>query len=129
MEPNKVVVRFKDGTLKKGKTNDFFPTKSSFHLELLSGEIININIEDLKAIFFVKDFSGDKDRLDIYDDPVPGGGRKIRVAFLDGETIIGYTHGYSPDRTGFFIIPADKEGNNQRLFVIKSATREVEFLS
>jgi hypothetical protein len=31
METNKVVVRFKDGSIMKGKTNDFFPNKTSFN--------------------------------------------------------------------------------------------------
>lgn len=128
MEQNKVVVRFKDGNIMKGKTADFFPTKKNFHLELLNGEIVVIDVEHLKAIFFVRDHIGDKDRKDIYIDMIPGGGRKIQVRFFDGETIIGYTQGYSPDRMGFFILPADKGSNNQRIFVLTSATEKVEFL-
>jgi hypothetical protein len=57
-----------------------------------------------------------------------GGGRKIQVRFLDGETIVGYTMGYSPDRTGFFLVPADSKGNNERIFVVKSATEKVEMM-
>ena len=60
MEKSKVVARFKDGTLKKGHTEDFFPNKKDFHLELLNGETVNIETEQLKALFFVRDFAGDK---------------------------------------------------------------------
>ncbi len=35
---------------------------------------------------------------------------------------------YSPDRQGFFLIPADLKGNNERVFVVKSATAKMEFL-
>ena len=56
MAPNKVVVKFKDSTVVKGKTSDFFPNKAQFHLEEINGEISEISIEDLKAVFFVKDF-------------------------------------------------------------------------
>jgi len=128
MEPNKVVVRFKDNTVAKGKTSDFSPNKSQFHLENLNGEIVGISIEDLKAVFFVKDFKGNKNYEDNYNDEIAAGGRKIRVRFFDGETVVGYTLGYSPDRQGFYLTPADLQGNNERLFVVKSATEKVEFL-
>ena len=128
LEPNKVVVKFKDNTLAKGKTSDFFPNKTQFHLENLNGEIVEISIEDLKALFFVKDFKGDKNHKKNYIDEIAAGGRKIRVRFLDGETVIGYTLGYSPDRQGFYITPADLKGNNERIFVVKSATEKTEFL-
>jgi hypothetical protein len=50
------------------------------------------------------------------------------VDFADGEEMIGYTQGYSPDRPGFFLIPADLKGNNEKVFVVKSATRKIQFL-
>ena len=128
MEPNRVVVKFKDNTLAKGKTNDFFPNKNQFHLEEINGEILEIGIEDLKAIFFVKDFEGNKDREDNYNDEIAAGGRKMKVRFLDGETVVGYTLGYSPDRQGFYLTPADLKGNNERIFVVRSATEKIEFL-
>ena len=128
MEVNKAVVRFKDGSLRKGKITDFFPNKNEFHLQSLNGEIVNIDLEDLKAIFYVRDFEGNKERTDRYNDVIPGGGRKIRVQFLDGEILNGYSQGYSPDRSGFFLIPADKQGNNERVFIIKTATVEITLL-
>ena len=125
---NKVVARYKDGTILKGHTSDFFPNKNTFHLELLDGKIIDVNIEQLKALYFVKDFAGNKDHKDTYIDIVAGGGRKIEVLFKDGEKIIGYSQGYAPNRIGFFVIPADKNQNNDRVFVITSATEKVTFL-
>lgn len=128
MESNKVVVKFKDNTVAKGKTSDFFPNKVQFHLEDMNGEIAEISIEDLKAIFFVKDFDGNKDHQDNYNDEIAAGGRKLKVLFMDGETVVGYTLGYSPDRQGFYMTPADLKGNNERIFVVKSATEKIEFL-
>ena len=128
MGPNKVVAKFKDNTMAKGKTNDFFPNKTQFHLEKIDGQTVEITIEDLKAVFFVKDFKGNKDHRDNYNDQIAAGGRKIRVSFTDGETVIGYTLGYSPNRQGFYITPADLQGNNQRIFVVASATDKIEFL-
>jgi hypothetical protein len=128
MEPNKVVVKFKDNTVAKGKTNDFFPNKTQFHLEELNGGIVEISIEDLKAVFFVKDFKGNKNHEYNYNDEIAAGGRKIKVRFFDGETVLGYTMGYSPDRQGFYLTPADLQGNNERIFVVKSATEKIELL-
>jgi len=125
---NKVVARFKDGTLKKGTTADFFPNKKSFHLTLLDGDIVTIDVEDLKALFFVKDFEGNRDRKEEYTDVVPGGGRKVRIEFADGETVIGFSQGFSPNRPGFFVIPADTQSNNERFYVVTSATRKVTFI-
>jgi hypothetical protein len=129
MEINKIVARYKGGIIKKGTTSDFFPNKNLFHIKLLNGEIMDINVEELKSIYFVKDFEGDKDRNDMYNDVVPGGGRKIRVEFSDGETLIGYSQGYSPNRQGFFVVPADTNSNNERIFVVSSATKSVTFIS
>jgi hypothetical protein len=128
METNKVVVRFKDGSIMKGKTSDFFPNKASFHLETLNGDTKTIDVEQLKASFWVKDFDGNKNYDEDYKDEIAGTGRKIIVKFSDGESIIGYTLGYSPDRQGFFMTPADSKSNNQRIFVVKSASEKIEFI-
>ncbi len=128
MVTNKVVLKFKDKTVLKGKTNNFFPNKTSFHLELVNGEQMEIHIEELKALFFVKTYDGDKQHEKNYADKVPGGGRKIKVKFTDGETITGYTTGYSADRAGFYMVPADLKGNNERIFVLASATEAIEML-
>jgi hypothetical protein len=128
MQPNKVIVRFKDGMILKGNTSDFFPNKVRFHLNRLDGKVEEINIETIKAVFFVKDFEGNKDYQKKYEDTIHGAGRKIEVEFTDGESIIGYALGYSPDRLGFFITPADLSSNNERIFVVKSATKSINFL-
>jgi hypothetical protein len=128
MMTNKVVVKFKDNSIVKGQTNNFLPNKTFFHLQRLEGGQIEIYLEDLKAIFFVKNYDGDKNYKKTYNDKVPGGGRRIQIKFLDGETIVGYTTGYSQDRPGFYIVPSDTKGNNERIFVVKTATEKVEML-
>ena len=125
MEANKAILRFKDGSFVKGKINSFSPNKKHFHLESLNGETVEIDLEQLKAIFFVEDFEGNKDREDIYNDIIPGGGRKIQIKFFDGEVLSGYSQGYSTKRSGFFVIPANTQGNNKRIFVINSATEKI----
>ena len=129
MEQNMIVVNFKDQRILKGKTNDFLPNKNRFHLEQMDGSITDIVVEDLKAIFFVKDFEGNKNHKYSYNDILSNAGRKIRVEFLDGETIYGYTLGYSPERQGFYLTPAELTGNNERIFVVLSSTKQVQFVS
>jgi hypothetical protein len=125
MNFNKVVVQFKDKTIKKGKTFDFSFNKTIFYMETLDSDILDIPMESVKAVFFVRDFKGDKNRHDRYRDVVPGGGKKIQVKFLDGETIVGFSHGYHEGRHGFFMIPAHLKGNNYRIFVVKSSTEKI----
>ena len=55
-------------------------------------------------------------------------GRKISVLFQDGELMVGTTQGYQPDRSGFFIVPADSRSNIERCFVITKAAKEVKFI-
>ena len=129
MEQNMIVVKYKNQTVLKGKTNDFFPNRNRFHLEKMDGTITDIVVEDLKAIFFVKDFEGNKNHKDRYNDAISNAGKKTKVRFLDGEIIYGYTLGYSPERQGFYLTPADLEGNNERIFIVLSATQNVQFIS
>jgi len=125
---NKIVIRYADGNVKKGTTSDFFPNKTIFHLtEKNGGGSEEININDLKAVFFVKNFEGDRDYQEKDQVVRVGLGKEIRVDFHDGESITGYTQGFSPARPGFIVFPADPDSNNERVFVITAATSKVKF--
>ena len=128
MISDKVVARFKDGKLIKGTARSFISDKKGFKLELINGEIKDIDIEKLKALFYVKTFEGNKNYLKIYTDVIPEAGRRLIVEFNDGEIIVGYSRDYSPDVQGFFLIPADIKSNNERIYVVTSATKSI-FLS
>ena len=128
MQQNKVVIQLKNGTVRKGITSDFLPNKARFHFTCTDGSTEAVDVDTLKALFFVKDIEGNKDYKETYNDIIQGGGRKIRVEFADGEVIVGFVLGYSPDRPGFIMSPADCNGNNNRIFVVKSATRNVELI-
>ena len=129
---NKVVVRFQDGSMVKGYTHDFNPNREIFHVTEVQegGKVIEVFPSLLKAVFFVKTFEGNKDHRSSDDfsmeslKNVPG--LKVKVTFSDGEVMYGSTHGYAPERKGFFIFPADKESNNDRAFIIVESTDEVE---
>lgn len=124
----KVVVRLKDRSVLKGRTIDFSVDREEFHLKLLSGKIVRINVEALKAAFVVKTFEGNEDYKCSYRDFLPWGGHKIRIEFHDGEIMIGYTPHHINGNKGFFITPADFQGNNEQVYVVKSATREITYL-
>jgi hypothetical protein len=128
MDKKKVVVKYKNGNQIKGYTNGFFPNKASFHIDTLNGEVKEIRLEDLKAVFFVWDFEGNKNHKKTYRNNVSGGGQKIKVTFRDGEEVVGYTSGYSPERQGFVMTTADLGGNNHRIYVVKSAARKIDFV-
>lgn len=132
MAQNKIVVRYQDGRLVKGFTGDFFPGKEIFHITPLSPaepKPVEVRIADLKAVFFVKDHQGKPQYNDLKDFNTPAAsGRKLRVVFKDGETILGTTQGYQPNRPGFFLVPADPHSNNDRCFVVSAATTSVSFV-
>ena len=124
---NKVIAHFRDGTLVKGTTLDFFATKVKFHIEDIDGEMHEIWIADLKAVFFVKDFEGNPD----YDDrkgfySPRAQGKKVVVEFIDGEVVFGYTMSYSRKDLGFFLFPGDPDCNNAKIFIVHEATRQVK---
>ena len=124
----KIVIKFLDGSVMKGESTDFLPDKKYFYLKLIEGGTKKIDIELLKAIFFVKDFEGNKDHKKQYKDLLPWGGKKIRVEFIDGEIIIGYTASFSTGKYGFFITPADSAGNNEKIFALNAAVKEKAFV-
>lgn len=131
---NRVVARFADGRMLKGMTADFFPAKNAFHVSPADSppgtDPIEVHTSDLKALFFVKDLAGDPtyvERKD-FDSAHPTVGRRIRVVFKDGEVLVGTTTGYSAERAGFFVEPADPGSNNERCFVVSAATQEIGFL-
>ena len=60
--PAKIVVRYADGKMLKGYSQDFSPTCLNFHVrrnEAAGSEPgQQVALRDLKAIFFVRDFPG-----------------------------------------------------------------------
>ncbi len=125
----RIVLNFLDGRIKKGVSSNLSQDKDSFHFtEKDTGEMTEIDFLLLKAVFFVKSFKGKKYYHDLQDVDRTGLGKKIQVWFKDGETIVGYTTGYSPNRTTFFLFPADPRSNNDRILIMRDATTQITFL-
>lgn len=128
MTKSKVVVRLKDKTLLKGKINNFSPFYNFFKVELLSGESVIVNIDKIKAIFFVKKFEGNKQYEYKYEDKLLWAGDKVKLQFHDGEKMIGYSQHFDLTHKGYFITPADLNGNNTYVFASKSAIDSMSFV-
>lgn len=133
-ESIKIVVRYANGKVLKGYTHSFFPNKPIFLFFPISDERTSrareVHIQDLKALFFVRDFEGNASyhedkRFPENKRPV---GRKVEVIFKDGEVLVRTTVGYDPLRPGFFLHPVDPQSNNLRVFAVSSAVRKVRYL-
>ena len=126
----KVIARFHDGHLVRGYTADFHPSKPQLHLsaEPNSSDTLFLQLSQLKALFFVRDFTGDQTRVDRQEFGSAPQGRKVAITFNDGETLLGSTLGYRGEGNGFFVHPADPRSNNLRVFVAPGATQQVRFL-
>jgi hypothetical protein len=123
---NKVIAHFLDGSLIKGTTLDFFPTKEKFHLTDSCGDVFEVQVNALKAIFFVKNYQGDSDYTEkkgFFTKQTHG--KKVMVEFFDGEVLFGYTLSYSTRGLGFFMFPGDPECNNNKVFIVHAAAKRV----
>lgn len=127
---NQVVVRYKDGTLKKGFTHDFTPLKDYFHLTREGEKIDRIDVTMLKAIFFVKTLDGNESYSEkkFFEqvDQSRSRGLKVRVQFKDGEIIRGVSLGYNANKKGFFLIPVDPDSNNDRIYIIADSCKDIK---
>ncbi|HUS46810.1 MAG TPA: hypothetical protein VM098_01730 [Phycisphaerae bacterium] len=134
METHKIVVRFLNGRVTKGHTTNFSPTAPHFVLTPVDThpsprpELVELNM--LKAVFFVRDFAGNRayhDKKDFVSGQ-PYKGHKVQVEFADGEVMMGYTPNYDCSLLGFFIFPADPDSNALRVFVVNSSVKSVRLL-
>jgi len=146
-EPHlKVVAHLSNGSLVKGYTGAL-PTTD---LEALlnrdailmpvemtvrtagSREKVTISLQSLKALFFVKSFEGHVDYKEtrFFEGHPSIEGLWVRVKFHDGEIIEGVIRNslrYVVD-PGFLLKPADPQGNNQMVYVVKKSLQEFHVL-
>lgn len=136
MLKKKVVVKYQDGKITKGWIEDFRPDRESLFFyplfEYSEAERLEIKFASLKAVFFVKDFIGDKNykkvrTFDVWLKITPSQ-RKLVVNFLDGEHLYGTSHSYGRYKIGFFVYPIDPKDNNERIFVVHKAIESVRLM-
>lgn len=135
MERQKIILRFVDGRIIRGYIGKFSPSDESVSIEdeLSNNQIVKIS--DLKAIFFVKSFEGDKKYSDrkAFTQPTVSG-KRVFVRFFDGESMMGYIEGKLPwekgffleqKKGGFFLVPVDNRSNNTKVFVVAGSVQDV----
>jgi hypothetical protein len=132
MQQLKIVVRYRDGRVLKGTTENFNPQTGGFHLFTIpsakDGLPVSVRLAELKAIFIVQDYKGKPGRIEkkTFAARDPGQGTRLRITFSDGEVLVGHTLNYDPMSPGFFLFPADTQSNNQRVFVVNGAVKDVK---
>jgi hypothetical protein len=117
------------GYLEKGK----LLARGILKMTDASGEALPVDIHKLKAVFFVRDFVGNRDYLEektLLDDP-DRTGLRVRLRFEDNETLEGVIENslellMDP---GFFFWPGDAQSNNRLIYVLKSALIGFSILS
>jgi len=130
----KVVVAYLDKKRDRGYVRDFKPFGEGFTLVPAEdggrgpGRFIEFRI--CKAVYFVKSLEGNKEFKEnkLQLPPVTRQGRKLEVAFHDGERIVGITEGFLPGRPGFTFFPPDPGSNNIEIFVVTSNVEMVRLI-
>jgi hypothetical protein len=138
-DSEKIVLRFLDGTILKGYLEEFSEEATSLTVRAVGMERGSVvDVDDLKAIFFVKTFEGNSryHEKKSYGIRKPKGNRTY-VKFNDGEDMVGFISGEVPWDKGFFLsghkgkvkgfylLPTDKASNNNKVFIYTKAVRDV----
>ena len=125
----KVVAQLSDGRVVCGYTSDFHPSKTHLHLSphLQDGEITVMPLSQLKALFFVREFTDDPTLVEPKFFSETQGG-KMEVTFCDNEVVVESTLSYRTERHGFFLRPADPTSNYLGVFVTIAGMQQVRFL-
>ena len=90
MDSLKIIARYRDGRMLKGTTSNFDPKRRRFHLtplEAAPGQLpVPIALKNLKAVFVVRDFTGDPLREESrqFNSEASAYGKKLQVTFEDG---------------------------------------------
>lgn len=130
----KIIAKYRNRKMLKGTTNNFWPTHSTFHVlpfDATPNSLpVQVSMDELKAVFVVRDFKGNsghvKKRRFLPTDRAQG--EKLEVVFQDGETLEGSRMDVNPEALGFFLFPADREANNQRIFAVNSYIKSLRKL-
>ena len=129
----KVVVRKLDRSLTKGFVDaTSFLGPKGIHMLDREGRTLTIPFQEIKGVFFVKDFDGNRQRSErkLFQSRPRLAGLWVRMTFKDKEVLEGLLPSnlveLSPE--GFLVTPADLYSNNLRIFVPRTALNEMTVL-
>ncbi len=123
---NLVVLRYRDGRTERCSLQHFSPRAAEIEVTTCEGDTRQVEMFDLKAVFFVKDPRRRAEQELGIASGEPPKGAMARVEFFDGETIRGWVQHYAVGQAGFFLYPTAVESNNERVFVVASALNTVD---
>jgi hypothetical protein len=130
----KVVVRKLDKELIKGYVNpaNFLAATEVEFLDR-EGHLTAIPLSAVKAVYFVRDFEGDPERLErkAFLRRPKLDGLWVRLTFKDEEVLEGILPNnlLALDARGFLVTPADLSSNNLRIFIPRNALAGLEVLA
>jgi hypothetical protein len=128
----KVVAHFIDHSIVKGTSADVDPKRPLCHVQTAASGVVEIDLRQVKALFFVKDLNGQPTYDEVYQ-ASPGdqrlrGTRQVEIVFSDGEQLGGLMNRYPPVGPFFFILPLDQRSNNLRILVNREAVATMRAL-
>lgn len=117
----RVVAHFIDHSIVKGTSADVDPKRPLCHVQTPDRGMVEVDLRQVKALFFVKDFDGrpdyDEDHVPVTGDQRLRGTRQVEIEFSDGEQLGGLMNRYPPLGPFFFVLPLDQDSNNIRILV------------
>ena len=134
MEKRKVIARKVDGQILKGYIEAIPDLAEADSITLLSltEELIKIPKPEMKALFFVRKFSGNKEYSEVkfFESQPKIDGLWVRLTFYDAELIEGIVANSIQFliEDGFYLKPPDPNSNNRLMYVVKAALKEFTVL-
>ena len=134
----RVIVRYANGTTLRGyftaeEAQELsHPLSERFSVRNVEGNMEDVEVSGLKAIFFVKSFEGTQDysEFKVFTHQPSGKGVWVRLHFHDGEVM----EGIAPNALGTFaskaftLTPPDPRSNNESVIVSKHCLKEMQIL-
>lgn len=123
----RAVLHYKDGKILKGRVLNFSQENAEIIFRDRSGFTRSVDINELKGMFFVKNFDGIKglrqktrcfEKSYVY-------GKKVIIRFSDGEEIFSNILEFDDTNIGFFFTPSNYESNNISIYAPFSAVEEI----
>ncbi|HEX7550053.1 MAG TPA: hypothetical protein VF579_05725 [Candidatus Methylomirabilis sp.] len=129
LQPSLVVIRYLDGRMLKGETDDFYPGAMALTVAQPFGESVHLtDFTGVKGIFFVKTLEGNTSYKARNDFAIASQfGRRTVVEFADGETMRGFTLPGQIAQPFFFLFPVDPKANNGKVYVVRAATVDIRY--
>ncbi|MBI3184527.1 MAG: hypothetical protein HYZ28_20520, partial [Myxococcales bacterium] len=114
---HRVIIHTVEGLVKRGTVRDIDLQEEVIPLENQAGGAPErIATSRVKAVFFM---------LQPGSRQPPTAGKKIRVTFIDGRQVAGFSSDFGNDEPGFFMVPADNRTNTARIYIFRSSVQTV----